>query len=162
MSSSYRVDERVLHNIINNNVKCKQPNTRLQLTIYYKNTKVGGLIMRNNINQDKNMLKCTNVVYRFQCPYEDCQLRDAGDYIGMTTTTLSRRMTMHLQDGAPRQHMQQTHQRALTRQDLTENTTVLKKEPNKRKLQILEALLIRENKPAINKQLKSCITLELF
>ena len=71
-------------------------------------------------------------------------------------------MTMHLQDGAPRQHMRQAHQRALTRQDLTENTTVLKKEPNRRKLQILEALLIRENKPAINKQLKSCITLELF
>ena len=162
MSTSYRVDERVLHNIIEKNVKCKQPNTKFRLTIYYKNTKIGGLIMKNNINQEKNTLKCTNVVYQFQCPYEDCQLRNTGDYIGMTTTTLSRRMTMHLQDGAPRQHMMQEHQRALTRQDLTENTTILKKENNRKKLQILEALLIKEKKPIINTQLKSCITLELF
>ena len=118
--------------------------------------------MRNNINKERSDLKSTNVVYQFQCPYEDCQLRDAGDYIGMTTTTLSRRMTMHLQDGAPRQHMRETHQRALTRQDLTENTTILRREDSRRKLQILEALLIREKKPAINKQLKSCITLDLF
>ena len=58
--------------------------------------------------------------------------------------------------------MRQTHQRALTRQDLTENTVILRKENNKKKLQILEALLIKEKKPAINKQLKSSITLELF
>ena len=162
MSPSYRVDERVLRGIIRKNVKCKQPNTRLQLTIYYKNTKIGSLIMRNNITKDKSHLKTTNVVYQFKCPYEDCQLRLTGDYIGMTTTTLSRRMTMHLQDGAPLQHMMQEHQRALTRQDLTENTTILRRDNNRRKLQILEALLIREKKPAINKQLKSCIILDLF
>ena len=162
MSPSYRVDERVLRGIIRKNIKCKQPNTRLQLTIYYKNTKIGGLIMRNNITKDKSDLKSTNVVYQFKCPYEDCQLRLTGDYIGMTTTTLSRRMTMHLQDGAPLQHMKQEHQRALTRQDLTENTTILRRENNRKKLQILEALLIRDKKPAINKQLKSCIILDLF
>ena len=162
MSPSHRVDERVLRNIMGKNVKSKQPNTKFQLTIYYKNTKVGGLIMRNNINQEQNTLKCTNVVYQFQCPYEDCQLRDTGDYIGMTTTTLSRRLTMHLQDGAPRQHMMQIHKKELTRTDLTENTSILRKESNRKKLQILEALLIKEKKPIINKQLKSCITLELF
>ena len=162
MSPSYRVDERVLRDIIKKNVKCTLPNTRLQITIYYKNTKVGALIMRNNITEQKSDLKCTNVIYQFKCPYEDCQLRDTGDYIGMTTTTLSRRMTMHLQDGAPRQHMIQTHQRALTRQDLTENTTILRRENGRKKLQILEALLIKEKKPAINKQIKSCMTLDLF
>ena len=162
MTPAYRVDERVLKNIIDSNVTCTEPSIKLDLVIFYKNTKVGGLVMRNNLTRDTSVLKKTNVIYQFSCPYEDCQLRRTGDYIGLTTTTLSRRLTMHLQNGAPSEHMLQVHKKHITRKDLTENTMILRNMHDKRRLPVLEALLIREKQPHLNKQVRSCVTLELF
>ena len=104
------------------------------------------MLMRNNMSSKSDKLKCTNVVYQFSCPFEDCRLRGIN-YIGVTTTSLSRRLTMHLQDGAPKQHMTQTHQTTLTRKLLTENTTIIKSQHNKARLLISEALLIRQHAP---------------
>ena len=75
-----------------------------------------------------------------------------NSYIGMTTTTLSRRLTMHLQSGAIKAHFQQKHGSAPTRQDLVDNTRVLHRDSDAGRLSILEALLILERKPAINNQ----------
>ena len=41
-------------------------------------------------------LKLTNVIYNFNCSFEDCRLQPNVNYIGYTTTTLSRRLTMHI------------------------------------------------------------------
>ena len=46
-------------------------------------------------------------------------------YIGETTTSLSRRLTMHLQNGI-RKHFNEKHQEALTRNILESNTKILK------------------------------------
>ena len=130
MSSAYKTDERVLKKIVNDNVKTTDENDQLSLMIYYKSTKTQNLIMKNNkVMQNKRQrtdewLTVTNVVYKFSCPDEDCQLRKCS-YIGATTTTMSRRITMHLNEGAPKAHMQQKHGRRITRTDFIDNTTIM-------------------------------------
>ena len=100
MSTAYKEDERILKEIIQKNVTPKT-GVKVDLKIYYRNRKTSNLIMRNNLNKD-TMLQKTNVVYRWTCPDEDCKLRDKPvDYIGHTTTTLSRRMTMNLHAHPP-------------------------------------------------------------
>ena len=161
MSSAYRVDERVLRDIVLNNIQPAQDNVKVKLQIYYISRKMHSRFMKNKPSQNNDKLKRTNVIYKYSCSHEDCLLRKT-DYIGLTTTTLSRRLTMHLRDGAPRDHTTQIHHRQITRQDLTDNTTILTMCNNRRRLQVLEALYIRRDKPKLNKQLSSCVTLSLF
>ena len=73
-------------------------------------------------------------------------------YIGYTTTTLSRRLTMHLASGAIKSHFAGCHSRQLTRNDLTENTTIMRWDRDINRLQIAEALLILASTPIINRQ----------
>ena len=160
MSTAHKVDERALHEIVSNYVTCTNPSDKLKLTIYYQNQKTSQLLIRNN-PMSKDKLKRTNVVYKFSCPNEDCRLRNVN-YIGVTTTSLSRRLTMHLRDGAPLEHMSHQHNTPLTRKHLVDNTDIIKTQPCKRRLFIAEALLIRDQAPSLNKQLKSCITLDLW
>ena len=151
MTDAYKVDERVLKDIIKRNTKCSQENIDLTLCIYYKNQKTSNLLMRNNLNPNKE-LKCTNVIYKFTCPHEDCLLRSNVTYVGNTATTFSRRLTMHLANGAIKHHMASEHNTILTRDQLTENTAIVKRVPDINRLQIAEAILIMITKPIINRQ----------
>ena len=151
MTPNYKADERALKQLIKRNVTPQNMEDKLQVVIYYKNRRASNLVMKNN-EHEKGKLKATNVVYAFKCTYGDCELRPDAVYIGHTTTSLSRRLTCHLQSGSPLQHMTDVHKRKLTRTDLTNNTTILAHESNRRKLQITEAVLIRLNKPQINTQ----------
>jgi len=63
MNSGYKVDERIMKEIVANNIKTKKENEKLNLLIYYKNKKVSNLLMKNNFSSSNNMLKSTNVVY---------------------------------------------------------------------------------------------------
>ena len=101
MNTAYKDDERALRNIITSNVICKDKDKKLQLTIYYKNKKTRNLVMRNNTNNISKPSKSTNVVYKFTCSHEDCRPQTVS-YIGATTTTLSRRLTMHKTRGQSR------------------------------------------------------------
>lgn len=161
MSPAYEVDERVLKRIVYCNVTPKDSSDKLQIVVYYKNQKVSNLVMKNNINTKTDPKTKTNVIYKFDCPHEDCQLRNSS-YVGVTTTTLSRRMTMHLAEGAPKNHMKQEHDHKITRKDLVENTTILTTSPNRRKLHILEAIYIRTLGPSLNIQSNPSVTLHLF
>ena len=154
MSSAWKVDERVIREILHDCVKCTNVDESLNLVIYYQNRKTHNLVMKNNLTADGNNLKRSNVVYQFYCPHEDCRLHPVS-YIGATTTTLSRRLTMHLRDGSPKEHMQRSHNTTLTRKHLTENTAIISSSTNPKRLQILEALYIRERSPQINKQILS-------
>ena len=160
MSTAYKVDERAIRDIILNNVVCVNPSDQLRLTIYYQNRKTSQLLIRNS-PECGDFLKRTNVVYQFACPHEDCRLRPVN-YIGVTTTSLSRRLTMHLREGAPSDHMYKCHNCKLTRKQLVDNTSIIKSHICTNRLLIHEALLIRDRSPTLNKQVKSCVTLGLW
>ena len=163
MNKAYKTDERIIKSIILNNVKCRNPEDRLNLIISYKNKKISNPFMKNNLTQDKSALKQTNVIYQFNCPVEDCALLPHASYIGMTRTSLSRRLTMHLQTGNIKTHMQQSHNSALSREQLVNNTKILQHCQDPYKLQTYEALIILENNPIINIQATGIHkTLKLF
>ena len=151
MGPNYKADEKALQQIIKKNVSPVNSEDKIKLIIYYRSRRASNLVMKNN-EHEEGKLKATNVIYAFKCTYGDCEPRPDAMYIGHTTTSLSRRLTCHLQSGAPLQHMKDEHRRNLTRTDLTKNTTILARESNRKKLQITEAVLIRLDKPLINTQ----------
>ena len=65
---------------------------------------------------------------------------------------MSRRFTMHLASGGPKQHALDNHNLTITRYDLVNNTKILCHESDHNKLSIIEALLIRKMHPSINNQ----------
>ena len=105
--------------------------------------------MTININNKSKLT--TNVIYQFTCPNEDCMLR-SNNYIGSTTTTLSRRLTMHLTNGALKEQQLARHQSNLTRDNLVGNTKTLRKHSDTLRLFIHEALLIKYRDPNLNRQ----------
>ena len=108
--------------------------------------------MKNNTSPRPEGPACTNVIYKFSCPSEDCTPLDC--YVGQTRTTLSRRMSYHLSSGGPKTHLLQKHKQTITRQILEENTTILAKEKDRTRLAILEALFIKDLQPSINRQIE--------
>ena len=162
MSPGYRTDEKVLQDIIHRNCKVQDPSHQLRLNIYYKSPKTSSLVLRNNMTNENSPLKQTNVIYHFKCTTGDCALLPNSGYIGMTTTTLSRRLTMHLQNGGPLTHLDKHHGQRLTRQMLTANTTILARGTTVRHLTALEAVYIRDFDPLINKQVNARGTLSLY
>ena len=48
-----------------------------------------------------------------------------NSYVGLTSTTLSRRLTMHLQGGAPLKHTRPAHNGTLNRDDIVSNTNII-------------------------------------
>ena len=162
MMPGYKAEETALKKIINRNCKPVETTSRVKLNIFYRSPTVTSLIMQNNVNKDKTPLKQTNVVYRYKCQAGDCALLPNSGYIGCTTTTLSRRLSMHLQNGGPQVHSQNVHNTKLTRQDIVSNTTILARATDRRRLIALEAICIREEDPTINRQLNARGTLQLY
>ena len=90
------------------------------------------------------LLDRTNVVHMFKCPLRDCVSKENSAYVGLTTATLSRRLTMHLNDSSSvALHLKtDSISKSKFRKILVENTTIIAHEINKLRLQILEALHI--------------------
>ena len=160
MTTAYKKDEKIVRDIVTRNCKPMRDQDTIRLVIYYRSPKVTSLVMKNNLSQDRSLMKMTNVVYQIRCTTGDCAHRPST-YIGHTTTTLSRRITMHMQDGGPKRH-HETHDTPLTRELLVDNTTVLARCQSRRKLQVLEAIYIRDADPAINRQMNARGRLLLF
>jgi hypothetical protein len=73
MSEAYKIDERVIREMINRNVTlCNH--SELKLCIYYKNSKIKNLIMSNNLAKKTAVLQQSNVIYKYSCKQEDCEL----------------------------------------------------------------------------------------
>ena len=161
LTPACKQDEKAIKDILNKNVTTTDPTKSLKLKIYYNSPKTSQLVMKNNHSKQHSPLKQTNVVYQFQCKTGDCATRKVC-YIGLTTTTLSRRLTMHLQAGSPKQHMQEHHNMNITRQMMTENTTILTQCNDHRRLQTLETLYIRDTSPIINIHTKQLTQLPLY
>ena len=162
MSPAYKDDEKALKTIIRRNIKTRKPEDQVKLVVYYKNPTTKSLVLRNNMSEDPSILKKCNIVYRYNCKKGDCALQNSS-YIGHTTTSLSRRITMHLQQGAIKTHnTTHHHEDRLTRADITDNISILQQESNRRKLHILEAVYIRKYEPAINRQVNARGILQLY
>ena len=161
MSTAYKKDEKILRDIVSKNCIPTKADDKIKLIIFYKNPSISNLVMSNNLSKDTSALKATNIVYEYQCPLGDCARRNNSSYIGHTTTTLSRRITMHLQNGAPDKHTQTNHNTRLTRSMLVENTSIIAKCTNRKKLMVLEAVCIRDRDPLINRQMDMRGTLSL-
>jgi hypothetical protein len=163
MNRGYKVDERVLQSIIHDNVKSTTDNENIKLLIYYKNKKIKNLVMNNNPCKKTGLLQETNVVYKFSCNKEGCRLLQNMNYIGLTSTTLSRRLTCHLQSGGPKNHMREAHNETITRATLEACTSIVMRCPDPSRLTIAEALIIKSESPAINLQTTGFVrTLKLF
>ena len=168
MNSSYQLEERIMRDIITSHVESTDPDKQLNLVIYYNTAKTSGLVLQNNMHAKRQRqkqnghLQRTNVIYRYNCPEVGCRRLQTDKYIGATTTTLSRRLTMHLQEGAIKKHAKQHHKRDITRQDLITNTDILEICNDHRRIWVAEALYIREFSPFINIQSQSAVTLSLW
>ena len=133
----------------------KNSHDRLELVVYYKNMKSKNFVMRNNMMKKPRELSKTNVIYHFQCEKGDCEhlhYRSTA-YRGLTTNTLSRRLSFHLQNGAIKKHCEAKHPDAMiTRKEIEKFTKVMYVERDVYRLEILEALLINAEDFEINRQ----------
>ena len=72
------------HNCSENYTKTKtkkklmvNDNEKFNFVVYYKSPRIKQLIMKNNLIT-KARLNNTNVIYKFNCPNEDCMLRSVN------------------------------------------------------------------------------------
>ena len=133
----------------------------LKVLVFYKNPRTSSLVMRNNLSANYGNLSKTNVVYEYRCHSGGCAPRKCT-YIGFTTCNLSRRLTLHLQNGAIRQHHQRFHDGDLDRETIVKNTKVVTHCHNIKELKMLEAVYIREWSPTINIQSNMTTAIPLF
>ena len=154
MTPYYKRDELHLKKILKDHVNIKNSRDKLQLMIYYRSRKTRDLIMKNNLTPKVRGLAQTNMIYDFQCTIGEGahQKRSDVTYSGLTTCTLSRRLTYHLQNGAIKSHAITVHGRKITREEIVAMTKPRSYQNDYRRLEILEALIIHFEDPVINRQ----------
>ena len=161
MNSQYTTDEKVLKDILKKNIKCNKDDDRYQINIYYQNKKTSQLVMKNSPVTIKQSNR-TNIVYNLICPHEECRPRN-NNYIGATTTTLSRRLTMHIQEETgPVEHWLDKHKQKPSHKLLKENTEIMDSINDHYRLFIQEAIYITRHKPPLNIQTQTNISLALW
>ena len=133
----------------------------LNVVIFYKNPRSSSLVMKNNLSGPCGILSKTNVVYEYRCTSGDCAPR-SSTYIGYTTCSLSRRLSLHLQHGAIKQHQEKYHSTVLDRETIVNNTRIVTQCNDLAKLRMLEAVYIRERSPTINIQANMTTAIPLF
>jgi len=135
-------------------VKVINPRECLQVVIYYKSSKTKNLIMQNNMSPKVREIAKTRLIYDFNCKEGECAHLPPQQkrYIGLTTCTLSRRLSYHLQNGSIKNHFAEKHHRKITREEIVNGTTIRHFERDTRRLEILESLIIRFEDPELNKQ----------
>ena len=154
MNPDYKNDEILLKTIMKNHVNVRDHRDQLQLIIYYRSTKTRNLIMKNNLTPKVRDLARTNLIYDFHCLIDECahQQRLEVQYSGLTTCTISRRLTGHLQNGAIKTHSIEKHGRKITRAEIVEMTKARYYVNDFQRLEILEALIILFEDPVLNRQ----------
>ena len=109
--------------------------------------------MKNNCCPELSDMQKSNVNYEFTCNSGNCETRNIS-YVGKTQTTLSRRLTMHLQnrESAIIDHYKKEHGKEPSRRDLVENTKIIGQYSDRMRLDISEALIIKRKGPILNRQ----------
>ena len=76
--------------------------------------KTSNLVIKNNPSPLIRVLQKTNVINQFKCPLGDCISENNNMYVGLTSATPSRRLTMHLSDTSfIAQHLKNIHAQQL-------------------------------------------------
>ena len=123
MNPNYKIDESIIKRIVRKEISVLDAvKNKLSLFIYYKSLKLFNLVIKNNRGNNNDSLHQSHVVYLFKCSMPHFKV---DEYIGHTTTTLSRRLTMHLQSGSILDHFRYAHQKKLTRPILEEGTSIV-------------------------------------
>ena len=101
--------------------------------------------MSNNTSPTTELLDMTNVVYMFKCHLGDSVSKENIVHFGLTTTTLSRRLKMHLNDSSSIALHLKIHYIPKSKflKILVENSTIIAHENDKLRLQILKVLHIK-------------------
>ena len=154
MNSGYLQDEQAIREIITDNVKTTDVNNKIKVIIYYKTRKTSQYFMKNCISPKPRELATTNVIYDFKCKRDECinLPPPKNTYIGATTCTLSRRISLHLQNGAIIAHFSNKHSYKITRKEFEDWTVIRYIERDVTRLFILEALIIKFEDPVLNRQ----------
>ena len=154
MTPRYKHDEQILKRIIKDHVNVLDKTDSLKLIIYYRSRKTRDLIMRNNLTPKPRDLARTNLIYQFRCTIDGCAHRNRSEvsYTGLTTCTLWKKLSGHLQKGAILEHSLEHHGRKITRSEIVEMTRGRYYQSNYRRLETLEALIILQEDPVINRQ----------
>ena len=111
-SNLFTVTKRttIINQMKNRNILPADPNKKIKLIIYYNKFKTSNLVIRNNSTPSIGALQKNNVIYQFKCPLGDCISDNNNIYVGLTSTTLSRRLTMHRSyTSSIAQHLENIH-----------------------------------------------------
>ena len=154
MNTSYKAEEIALKKVIQSGVTMKNANDKLNVIIYYKTTKTKELFMKNNLVSKPRDLAKTNLIYDFECQEGECQHLPPPQvrYTGLTTCTISRRLSLHLTSGAIQSHFLEKHGRKITRKEIVQWTKIRIRESDINRLEIWEALIILQEDPILNRQ----------
>ena len=98
MHYNYKSDEKILKTLIHRNILSTDPYKKIKLIIHHNNFENSNLVIRNNSSPSPGVLQKNKVIYKYECPLGDCISDNNNIYVGLTSTTLSRRLTMHLPD----------------------------------------------------------------
>ena len=86
-----------------------------------------------------------------------------SEYIGMTRTTLKKRFDAHYYNYNIQKHHNLYHEEKVTNENLYENSIIIEKENDHKKLAVKEALKIIELSPKLNVQFENLsLTLTLY
>ena len=154
MHYNYKLDKQVITNIIKRHIKPIKKQKQIKLIIYCTKFKTSNHIVKNNTNFAKIHQNQTNKIYKFICAFHECLPKNKkNSYIGYTTTTLSHCLTNHLSENSNIQHFLIKHNNSTNqltsstvRKILTDNTIIIYKNNYKKRLQILEAICIKDFK----------------
>ena len=155
MSANYKQDEKQLKEILNKNVSPANTDSKIKLTIYYKNRKLSNLFILNNTHRkEQSVADQHHCVYQYVCNRDGCNA--AQTYIGFTTCSIATRFRYHTQNSSSiKKHLKGVHNiDKVATADLIPNVSIVKYSSDKRDLMFYEALLIRENKPTLNSQVE--------
>ena len=152
--TKFKDESQVFRGIIQRGVSTINPEEKLDLRIYCRPNQMASLVMRNCTAPPKEKETRTNIVYKFICPERNCESSETS-YIGLTRTTLRRRMQYHRNQGAIFQHYTEKHDKRPTVKELLESTDIIGQESTTRRLMIAEAVSIKLQKPTLNVQTAS-------
>ena len=132
MHYNYKSDEKIFKTLIQRNILPTDP--KKKKLMYYNKFKTSNLVIKNNSSpligvlqkkKKKKKKKKSNIIYQFKCSLGESISENNNIYVNLTSTTLSRQLTMHLSDTSSiAQHLEKKKNKKTFRPNnrITENS----------------------------------------